>query len=314
MKKLFLSIFIVGFVIASCNRISNKPVSQKLSTSELSKAVESDTTFSYFYENIRKSVEEISDIKKAKYNEVTYDRIFTYFKFITDTAYWKPLIEKWEGEWTSEFAVNLSKADSALKFWRKYLEINSLNKYVNIELARIDKSYYEYIGGLKEVQLGFRLTPILGGVEQIRFTYGYKAKINGDDKYYEKHSCISTSPFSSPTTRFWEVEYSNRNTFGGENVESFLRDYNLYINITSIRKDGININIDDISVPAKIAECFEYEKDYPALFKLSREELIKEIINNDYVTKSEYVAKKTAEVREEKDKLCFDFLKDAVFN
>ncbi|MEJ0104195.1 MAG: hypothetical protein WDO19_17235 [Bacteroidota bacterium] len=209
-----------------------------------------------------------------------------------------------------QLAIYLSKTDSALNYWHKYLEENSLNKYVNIELFRIDKEYYEYLGGIREVSLGFRLTPLQGTIEQVRFTYGYKPKINGDNKYYEKHNCISTSPFSSPTTKYWEVGYSDKDNFAGKNVETFLRDYNLYIEITSIRKDGINISTDDVSIPEKVSACFKYEKDYPALFELSKEELIKDIINKDFNNKWEYRNKKADEVREKKDKLCFDFLND----
>jgi hypothetical protein len=310
MKKLCPLVFIVALGLTSCSNISNKSVSEKLSTPELSEAIKSDTSFSAFYEHIRKPVDEMSDIKKAKYNDVTYRRLFKYFKFITDTVYWKPLSVNWENEWTAKFAIYFSKADSALNSWHKYLEENSLNKYVSIELSQIDKEYYEYVGGIKEVHLGFRLTPLQGTIEQIRFTYGYKPKINGDNKYYEKHSCISTSPCSSPTIRFWEVGYSDKDNFMGKDVGTFLRDYNLYIEIKSIRKDGVNSNIDDISIPEKVSACFENEKDYPALFEFSKEELIKDIINKDFITKWEYKSKKADEVKEKKDKLCFDFLND----
>jgi hypothetical protein len=300
--------------LTGCNNISNKPVFEKLSAAELSKAIKSDSSFATFYENMRELVDEMSDIKKAKYNEVTYQRLFKYFKFISDTTYWDPLSEKWKKEWANKFSVSVSRADSTLNYWHKYLEENSLNKYVNIELAEIDKEYYEYIGGIKEVNLGFRLTPLEGKIEQIRFTYGYKPKINGDNKYYEKHSCISTSPISSPTTRFWEVGYSDRDNFAGKNVESFLRDYNLYIEITSIRKDGINTDIDDIAIPKTVLECFENQKDYPALFELNKEDLIKEMINKEFITEWEYRAKRSDEIKEKKDKLCFDFLNDLYNN
>lgn len=314
MRILFFSNIFILLIFASaitgCSNISDKPVSEKLNTDELAKAIKSDTSFSSFYESVRKSVDAMADIKKAKYNDVTYRRLFKYYKFITDTNYWKPLFESWNKEWSSKYGIYLPKADSTLEYWRKYLEKNSLNKYVKIELAQIDKKYYDYIGGLKEVNLGFRLTPLQGSIEQIRFTYGYKPKINGDNKYYEKHSCISTSPFSVPTVRYWEVDYSDRDNFDGKNVETFLRDYNLYIEITNIRKDGLNISINDFSIPKKVLECFENEKDYPVLFELSKEDLIKELINKDYLSKWDYRSKKADEEREKKDKLCFDFSKD----
>jgi len=310
MKKGCLLFFVVAFVLSSCNSISNKPVSEKLSTAELSKAIKSDTLFTSFYEHIRKEVDDMSDIKKAKYNDVTYRRLFKYVKFLQDTTYWKPLSEKWEKEWESEYGIYLSKADSVLNYWKKYLEDNSLDKYVQIELARIDKEYYSYSYGLKEVNLGFRLIPLQGAIEQVRFNYGYKAKINGDSKYYEKHNCLSTTPFSAPTIRYWEVSYSDRDKFSGYNVETFLRDYNLYIEVTKIRKDGENISTDDFYIPKEVSDCLENENDYPFLFELSKDDLIKGLINKNYLGKRDYRSKKADEIREKKDKLCFDFLEE----
>jgi len=113
-----------------------------------------------------------------------------------------------------------------------------LDKYVKIELANISKEYYDYIGELKEVNLGFRMTPLQGAVQQIRFDYGYKAKIHGDDNYYEKHRFIETDPLNSPRIGYWEVDYSDNDKFAGKNVETYLRDYNVYIEVVEIRKDG----------------------------------------------------------------------------
>jgi hypothetical protein len=309
MKNVCLLFFIVTFALSSCNKISDKSVSEKLSTEELSKAIKSDTLFSEFYEDVRKEVDNMSDIKKATYNDITYRRLFKYIKYLQDTTYWKPLHEKWEKEWESEYGKYLPKADSVLNYWKQYLAENSLDKYVKIELARIDKEWYDYIGEIKEVNLGFKLTPLQGTIEQIRFNYGYKPKINGDSKYYEKHNCISTSPFSSPTIRYWEVSYSDRDNFAGKNVETFLRDYNLFIEVTNIRKDGVNISTNDFNVPKEVSECLENEKDYPFLFDLSKDELIKEMINKDYLRKWEYQSKQADVLKEKKDKLCFDFLK-----
>lgn len=111
--------FIVTFLLSSCSNISNKPVSEKMSTEELSKAIKSDTLFAEFYENIREEVEEMSDIKKATYSDVTYRRLFKYVKFLQYTTYWKPLSEKWEKEWQNDYGAYLPKADSVLNYWKK---------------------------------------------------------------------------------------------------------------------------------------------------------------------------------------------------
>lgn len=308
MKRLSFFILGVAFVLSSCNNISDKPVFEKLNTEELVKAIKSDTSFTNFYENIREKVDEFDDIQKAKFNDVTYRRLFKYVKFSQDTIYWKPLYEKWGKEYEKEFGIYSNKADSILNYWEKFLEENSLDKYVKVELAQIDKEYYEYIGELKEVNLGFKLTPLQGTIEQIRFNYGYKAKINGD-KYFERHNCISTSPFSFPTIRYWKVGYLEKNDFAGKTVETFLRDYNLQIEVTNIRKDGVNISIDDFNIPEVVTDYFNYgDKDY--MKKYYKEKVIKELIFNEFLEEWEYTRQKTNEILEVEDKLCFDFFKE----
>lgn len=305
-----LPLLILGFaiIVGGCSKISDKPVSEKLSTAELAKAIKSDTLFESFYENIRNTVDELDDIKKAKFNDVTYRRLFKYVKFSQDTIYWKPLLEKWDDEWQKEYGIYSIKADSALNYWKKFLEENTLDKFVKIELAKIDKKYYSYIGELDEVNLGFRLTPLQGAIEQIRFNYGYMPKINGD-KYYDKHNCISTFPFSSPTVRYWAVGYSEKNDFAGKTVETFLRDYNLHIEITSIRKDGVNISIDDFNIPEVVSDYFAYG-DELFMQDYYKEKIIKDLIFEDYLNKWEYSSRKSDEILEKEDKLCFDFLKE----
>lgn len=310
MKKLSLFILGLAIIFSSCSTISDKPVSEKLSTDELSKAIKSDTMFTSFYENIRKSVDEMDDIKKAKFNDVTYSRLFEYYKFLGDTTHWKPLSKKWEKEWEKDFGIYSTKADSTINYWKKYLLENSLDKYVKIELANISKEYYDYIGELKEVNLGFRMTPLQGAVQQIRFDYGYKAKIHGDDKYYEKHRCIETDPLNSSRIGYWEVGYSDKDKFAGKNVESFLRDYNVYIEVVEIRKDGVNMSTSDFDVPEEVTKCLEVEKEYPSLFDLYKDDVIKNLIRKDYIGKWEYNNKKAEEIQEKEDKLCYDFLKE----
>jgi len=310
MKKIGLLLLVFSTLLSGCNNISDKPISEKLTTEELSKAIKSDTLFSDFYEYIRKHVDDLSEIKKAKYNDVNYRRLFSYIKFVDDTTYWNPLFDKWGKEWDMKYGEYMPKADSTVNFWKKYLEENSLNKYVKVELAKIDKEYYSYSYGIKEVNLGFRLTPLQGTVEQIVFTYGYQAKIHENNKYYEKHRCRSTTPFSNPTIRYWEVDYSNRKLFSGHSVETFLRDYNLYIEITDIRKDGVNISTDDFDTPEVISDYLQYGENDDFMRDYYREKIISKLINEDYLRRWEYYEKHADVLREKKDKLCFDFLKE----
>src|SRR3546814_473947 len=152
------------------------------------------------------------------------------------------------------------------------------------------------------------MTTLQRTIEKISFNYGYKAKINVD-KYLEKHNCISTSPFSSPTIRYWEVAYSDKDDFAGKSVENFLRDYNLEIEITNIRKNGVNISTDDFNIPEEVSDYFTYgDEDF--MRDYYKNKVIKNIIYKDYLDKWEFTSKKADEILEKEDKLCFDFLKE----
>lgn len=311
MKKIYLLVLVISIVIiSSCSNIPNKSIAEKLSTEELSKAIKSDTLFADFYQKVRDRVEKMSDIKKATYSDITYRRLFDYVVFLRDTTYWGPLMEKGDKEWENIYGSYLPQGDSVINYWKNYLEENSLDKYVKIELTNINKQYYKYSGGLEEVNLGFKLTPLQGAIEQIRFNYGYKPKISEDSKYYSKHSCILTSPFSSPVVRYWEVSYSDRNTFADKSVETFLRDYNLYIEITSIRKDGTNISTNDFNIPEVVFYYFEFGENDDVMEGYYKENIIKELVSKDYLTKWEYYEKQSDIAKKKKDELCFNFFKD----
>ena len=310
MKRYLFIILGLAIILNSCSKISNKPVSEKLSIDELSKAIKSDTLFMSFYEDIRERMDKMDDIAKAKFNDVTYRRLFKSVKFLQDTTYWNPLSEKWEKEWEKDFGPYLIKADSAINYWKEYLAENSLDKYVKIELADVKKEYYDYIGDLKKVNLGFRMTPLQGEIQQISFNYSYKAKIHSDKKYYEKHRCFEIGQLYSPRIGYWEVSYYDIDKFEGKDLETFLRDYDVFIEITNIRKDGVNISVDDFVVPNEISECLKSEKDYPVLLDMYKDDVIKNMIKKDYIRKWEYIDKKIDEIREKEDKLCFDFFKE----
>ena len=226
MKRIILA-FTAIIVMIGCNKIPNKSVFEKLSTEELSVAFKYDDSFREFYESTRDNMDDVSDVIKATYSDITYRRFFDFYKILLDSNYMESIIDEYGLEWEMKYGVHLTKTDSVLNYWRNFKEENSLDKYVKIELASIDKEYYSF-GPLSDVKLGFRLTPLQGTVEQVIFTYGYNAKIHESSSLYDKKRCLTTRTFSSPIVRYWEVGYSDRDLFAGYNAETFQSDYNIY--------------------------------------------------------------------------------------
>ena len=107
-----------------------------------------------------------------------------------------------------------------------------------------------------------------------------------------------------------EVDYSDRKLFSGHTVETFLRDYNLYIDVTHIRKDGINISTNDYNIPEEVSDYLKFGENDDIMQDYYKEKIIKELINKDYLRCWEYYEKQADVLKEKKDKLCFDFLKE----
>lgn len=294
MMRYFFSLFVVLF-ICSCNLVPNRSIFEPLTTDELAAIIKRDSLFVDFYEAQEDAREQLGDIDKARYKDITYRDLYKMIQYSRDTIVWKSLSEKWDVEWNLQFGECQNKVDSVLNYWRLYKENNSLDKYIKVEFAVIDKEYYSYSSDVKNVNLGFRLTPAQGTVDQVRFSYRYSAKIN--DFYGEKHNCILTSPFCGPIIRYWEVDYSDEKNLKGETTSSFLRDYDVEIEVTNVRKDGINYSINDLDIPQSVAQVFDTDSlKYPSLYAVYKDDVIKSLLQSDYLPQYKYNEQKIKQI------------------
>ncbi len=315
MKKYLLIIFAAGLM--SCGSPQKKSIFEPLTFDELQSVVKKDSVIADGYkvmQYIRDSLLR-TDIDKVKWADLSYGRMAKYLKFESDSEYFKPLIQKYADDWQKIYGPLALKVDSVSDYWKKYKTENSLDNYVKIELVEIKKNYYEYIGGIENIYLGFKLTPLKGNIEQIRFGYRIQAKIYESNEYDEYSKllsrlnyswCIKSDPFSKPTVGYWEADYKNEEILESENLQSFIRDYNLFIEVDEIRKDGQNFSSDDLNIPESVESYWEYEKD-EFLKQYYIREIVKSILNIEYMTESEYIGQKTDSILKKKDQLCYEF-------
>jgi hypothetical protein len=296
-----------ALLAVACSKIPDKPVTEKLGIEELSRAIKADTSFSSTYEFIRNHVDAMEDLEKAKFYDITYRRVSRYVEQFKDTSELKKWGKEWDAEWEGKFGSFESKGDSIVSYWRNYLKENSLNRLVKFELADIKKSYYAYVGGVKDMRIGIRMTPTQGGIEQINFTYGFVLKIKDDGGYFSKRECLFTQPFDQATTSYWDLNYADRDKFENESVESFLQKYNLYFDVKDIRMNGVNFHADSIAIPKSIKKYFEYDK-YPSLQTYFKDDVMKEFIDTSYIGKVAYSNKKFEDMMRAEDEAVYNFL------
>lgn len=317
-KSSFLFIVIAFVTLSSCNSHLDKSIFEPLTVEELKKSIDKDSLFEITYKSIvftRDSVLK-SDIEKAKFADLSYKRIHKLIKFARDTVYFNPIEVRLKNEWQEKHGVFHTKVDSISNYWKKYRDENSLEQYVKIELIKIIKDYYSYSYGIKNVNLGFRLTPLKGEVDQLRFGYKLEAKINEKDEesLYEsiyssldKSWCLTTTPFSKPIVRYWEASYKNEKMLESKTIETLLRDYNVHIEIDLIRKDGKNMSNDDLKIPESIKNHWKYENS-EYLKELYIKDVLKDLLGLDYIEEYEYRFTEINKILKEKDALVFDFL------
>ncbi len=309
MKKIFISL-ITLLCFVSCSNVPKKSVEQPLSNKELAAWLKEDTLFvTEYYTDFRDWWETLDQIDQIKYSEVTYRRLDDFIKFDNDSTKWNPFKRQCDEEWQIQYGPSITKADSIIAYWDSVSQehLSMMSNFAKVELKKIDTEYYTYIGGIKNVDLGFLITPLQGAIQQIRFEYAYGAKIN--ESTSNQHSCICTSPITSPSIKWWEVSYSERDIFGGKTADSFLRDYDMIIKITSIRKDNVNYNIDDINIPKSVQSYLKAQKDeWSARYMLDyyQKEVITSLIQPDYMDDWSYYFQKHNQEMEKHDKICFD--------
>ena len=265
-------------------------------TKNLAKVLEKEPDFETTRYLRVEGVKSFNEIEKAKFNDITWSKIYTMYKFSSDTLKTNPLFEQWRQEWDDKFGKYNEQVDSVITYWKDYKEKNSLDRFVRVEFAEIDKDYYSYSYDVKEVNLGFRLIPVNGRIEQVKFNYRFSAKINS--YYGERRNCISTTPFSSPVVRYWEVNYSDEQTLKNLNTESFKRDYDIKVEVTDVRKDGINYSINDLDIPSSVSSYLDDETGILADYY--RNEIIEDLLCPEYKRSYEYTLDKWDELMAEK--------------
>lgn len=282
-----LSIFIVG-----CSPVPNTSVFENLSTQDLAKVLEVDPSFESMYLQVTEGIQSFNEIDKAKFNDITWKKLYAMHKYSSDSLKIAPLFEQWTQEWIEQFGQYDEKVDSVIAYWQDYKNKNSLDRFVRVEFAEIDKEYYSYSFDVKEVNLGFKLIPVDGRVEQVKFNYRYSAKIN--NYYGDRHNCISTSPFSVPVVRYWGVGYDEEKTLKNLSTAAFIRDYDIQIEVTDVRKDGVNYSVADLDIPESVRDYFNNETTVMSYYY--RTDIIRELLCPSFKPDYEYVFDKWEEL------------------
>lgn len=299
--------------LAGCSNGLNKPIVETLTVEELKANIKKDSLFTAFYAEVQEIREWLasSDVNKAKWGDVTYSQIQDYMKESYDTIAYNKIIEQSRPEWEQKYGGYQAKADSIVNYWREYLKNNSVNSYVKVEFDEINTEYYSYSNEIKNINLGFRITPLRGHIDQLIFTYNLKSKIANKDidniySIFDKKFCLASKPISRPKTLYWEANYSDKKALKYMSTSEVKRDYDFNIEILEVRINGENLKDDNLGIPESVEMCLEFGNYW-------KKDVIKEIIDPNYKNLHEITQEKMDEKMKAYDEqvhsLLFNFYK-----
>ena len=287
MRNVLLILGVVFFV--SCSNGLNKSIIETLTVDELKANIKKDTTFTAFYKDVQELRAWVleSDVNQAKWGSVTYKDLIDYRNKINDTIYIKDLTKKLEEEYKQLYPDYTGQVDSIMNYWRKYKEDNRLENYVTIEFDDLWKEYYSYSSDVKDVNVGFKITPLKGKIQQLVFRYDIKSKISNTKEigFLDGQRCLASSPISSPETLYWEAGYSQEKILKNRTTSEIKRDYDFLIEIVEVRINGVNLSEKDKLIPENVNRALKYCSDG---YNYYADDIIKELINSEYKPFYEY--------------------------
>ena len=287
MKHIKILPFIL-LLFASCNDGMNKSILEPLTVDELKSNMKKDDSFTDFYSNIQEMRGYImgSDITQAKYADITYKRVHRYNKRASDTTFAKEFKAEQELLYKKQYPNYDHEVDSILAHWKEYKSAYTLDSFVTIEFDELWKEYYSYSGDVKNVNIGFKVTPLRGTIEQLIFRYCINSKIsnNGGISTWNSHRCLASSPISNARTLHWEADYSDEKYLKYMSSSQVKRDYDFNIEIVEVRINGENMS-EKLEV---IPTCVKWALESEHLSDYYNAKIIKEFINPDYIGFTEF--------------------------
>lgn len=294
MKRQILLLGLI-VILGSCSHGLNKPIIEPLSVKDL-RANMKDTTFTDFYSHIQEISAWIltDDLRQAKYGKITYRRMKKYAEYGSDTTAYKKKQAAWKAEYDSKYPCYDKQVDSIVLYWKEYQQRYNMDSLVTIEFADLWKEYYTYSRDLRDVNIGFRITPLKGTIDQLVFRYEMVTKVSNTGKigYLDGHRCVASSPISKSKVCYWEAGYSDEQILKGRTVAEIKRDYDFNIELVNVRINGENYEERLDAVPYNVKHYLEsiQENDFDFMIDYYKSKIITESIDPNYKSLSDYTS------------------------
>ena len=248
MKRMSFSVICFLICIYACT--DNKSVVEDLSLDDVSSLLEKDSLYKSIISEVelkRKLIED-DKVKLSKYQRLTFKDYLKFKKIFKDSLYIKEIADLSEIEFhrqmDSLFIIYKSEIDSLVQFYKEYSVVADPSKYFSVEFIEIEKEYYSYGNGVKEINVRFKISPLKGAIQGGSFSYSVIPKVT--EKETASGACRFSSYTSRPSKYYWEAPYDVEREFKNLSTSEIKKNYNFEYTILSARQKGKTYKILDI--------------------------------------------------------------------
>lgn len=305
-------LFAIIITVLSCSNKLDRSVIEPMEIEDIKEVIEKDSLFEVTYTAVQKIRDNVltDDIKKAKWSDVTYERVHDIFKIYSDSITQSEYTKEIRREWLKKYDKYDEKVDSIVAVWQKYLDENSLSSYVDIELFDVQTTENG------KVKVGFKISPLRNGIKDLIFEYIF---INNKDteeiSNWDRYSILNKDTNKvylfediSESMVHWDFNIINEKDLNNQILEEILEKYVFKFKINSLKQNRIRISDYDLQIPKMVERYIRAKKTNSHFDDYYKEGIIKEFLNKDYVRFETYKQPFIDSIIKSKDAKVIDFL------
>lgn len=284
MKKLrfrsVVLIFISFIFFYGCNNPLKNSIFDELEITEIKKIVDKDSLFYQTYKLITHINDYVlvSDVEKAKYNDLTYERVHEFVKY-TNSMDFALIVNEFDVDWKNKYGVLHTKVDSISDYHKKLVNYDSIIQYLtsNKNSSWDSSRYYGYFGYYH----------LENDIENILYKKDY---LNDEISRYEKYVKNNYHIFNETLLRL-----KNENKYYLNIPDSLIISMKKYLNTEESLKEYWSVEHENHSFEKN--SCIE--------------EILTNILNLEYIPLYVYKNNEIRRILKEKDNLVFNFIEEA---
>ena len=306
-----------GIVALSCSNPLDKSVVEPLTAKEIDRVARKDHSFLATYSVVEEKWNHIhTEEDSLRWKNVTYGRLHNYLAAIESAQLNSPLVIQLRDKWENMYNSHLSDADTVIGRWKNYLAENSIDSLVGISFEGIEIERFRNNNKQVDTLLKAKIciTPLKQVIDSISIEYSFSANdtISPQDTSGSANIIVVKKRINQPhrVKVFPELapQLKRKLVKGDSSVFFTATVKELYCSGKSFSVDSLMMDMPK-SVQAYIVAENSIDSLSPVFDqKFYIENIIKEIIDRNFISQSAFIKLNAEDFYREIDTLVFNYL------